>query len=290
MAERPPPGYDKSDKPLPHNFGYRFGMDISDETKNGTIVTYLKTTVDSVDPKTIEVNNRNSSFADDRGPVICYDSIVNQMTIDKTFVLTEHMINTDRLQALVVKTAKLMGCWQDTYTPADELTTTTIAQLTELTSDLTKEDVTPAFSGVDMTSGAGQPLSTVVFPTDAIANWDLTTANVLESVPIDWDTLFNAFQFYTNGGKLKTLLGKIKNKYLWTEARVIKDFEKRLVPKTCRTGQPHMYMGEMIDAPLYNTNNQISGPSTTATAGSHVDCMINVRFNEWNPEFDQSRM
>ncbi len=292
MAERPPPGYDKRDKPLPHDFVYRVPLIASSQFGNKFMATFIRTSTDTGDPKTIEVNPRNTSFAVDKGPCICFDSIVQFMTISTDIILTESFVYTEKLSALAIYHYNIHGSFEDSWTPADEKTTTTIAQLLHITSDTTKEDVVPETAGADLGTFQNHPLSTVTMA-EAFGDYDLGTNLIPENTTDDQasiDELRDALQYYTNGGKLKTLMGKINRTILTNNRLSTHTFEKRFTPRSARFGNPHTFFGRQYIVPPFNDVDNIFPVDATLSGASVCGVNIRVRYNEWNPDFDQARM
>jgi len=274
--ERPPRGYDRDDFSLPHRFIYGFGLDFSNVSKAGTTLTYLRTSKDSVNPETIEVNTKNANFAVDGGPVICYDSIVNQIMIKKQFIFTKHAHVTDQIPRIVVKTMKIIGAHEDSWTPADELTGDDIGTLLKLTDDATKEDVTPTFNGTDLGNASNHPLSTVTMP-EAFGDYNLTTDSKLEGINHNVDNIFKAEHYYTNGGKLKSLHRSLQSYHMSQNKRYHTIYEKRFVPRRVRRGIESLYFGELIHMPYMDSLESAHDTAHNATAGNHIfDCFSNI--------------
>ena len=247
VNERVPRGYNRRDKPLPHEMHYRFQLDLATAAKRATMLTMMRTTKGSNDPATIEVNPRNSNFAVDAGSVICYDSIVQKLTMSLDFTLSEHAIDTDGIKALGLYYFTIAGAWEDSWTPADEgVTTNTIADLLEITSEATtNDDVTPTFNGNDLSATSTHPLSTVTM-SEAFGDLNLSGANNIEGITFDQDQIYDAKQYYTNGGKLNTLMGHI-HKVVLTENRPHKHVMiSKFVPRKVRYGNPHLYFGTCL--------------------------------------------
>ncbi len=287
--ERPPRGYDRDDFSLPHRFLYTFGLDFGDQTKNSTMLTYLRTSKDAVNPETIEVHPKNTNFAVDGGPVVCYDSIVNQIMINKKFVFTKHAHVTDQIPKIPVQTMKIIGSREDSWTPADELTTNDVATILLLTDDVTKEDVTPTFSGVDLGNAGNQPLSTVTMP-EVFGDYNLTTNAVLESVAFDVNQVFRAEHYYTNGGKVKSLHRPVKSFTLSQNKRYHNEYEKRFVPQRVRRAVESLIFSEVVHVAIDADGRSAHDVAHVATAGNHVWCFTEVQFNEWNKKFEQARV
>ncbi len=287
--ENPPRGYDSRDFPLPHRFIYDYMLELGVATKNSTMQTYMRTTKKSADPATIPVNPRNSAYAIETGPTICFDSIVAKMTISKLFTLTE-LAKTDNIGAVKFHTMKIMGAWEDDYTAIDEDTSETIQTILELTMDATNEDVTPKYATNLIGTTANHPVSNLVDADEAFGDWNLDTNLVMEGVAFNADTMFNALRFFTNGGKLKTLMGKYKTHILSQNRLFSNVFENKFVPKKVQFGVPAMYFGELVHIPLSTEPDQVVPTSQGLTGGGYLSCKTIVSFNEWNKEFDQRRM
>lgn len=291
MAERPPPGYEQRDKPLPHDFYYKFGLSANAIVSDNTMCTLLRTSTDAVSPSTIEVHTRNAAFAKDAGPLICADSIVQMMSVSMSISASYGAVVTDKLQAWKNYWYMLNSSWEDSWTPADELTTTTTAQLLRVISDTTLEDVRPNYTGTDLLQESGVPLSTVT-DAEAFGEYGLTTDAKQESVTAainHLSTIFDAKQYYTNGSKLNSLMGHIDQTTLSTHKLHYSRSITKFTPKNVRFGNPHMYCGLFCQTPYTLDEAQIIGESTATTAIPHSDWFIRVRFNEWNRDFNQSR-
>ena len=150
MPERPPPGYPGQDRPLPHSFSYQFALHCNDEAANKFQATFLRTSSIEVAPDTIEVNPKHANFGEDTGPLILSGSRVQFITISVMMKLTEAAVNTDKINALNVYSWNIHGAFANTWTPADDNTTTTIAQLLHVTSTAAQEDVVPEVTGVNI--------------------------------------------------------------------------------------------------------------------------------------------
>lgn len=284
--ERPPRGYDRHDFPLPHYFTYEFGLDSTTETKNATIATYLRTSKISVDPTTIEVNPRHTDFAVDTGPLICEESIVDRITIKKSVAMSAAFIA--QVPAVTTRELMIKGCFEDTWSPTDEKTTTSIEDIVEVTNESTTNmDVTPKFSGTDLFSEENQPLSTIT-GAESVAHYNLTTDAKLESVAWNAKTYFDAKRYYTNGAKLNTVAPNLITNVLNAKRKnYMTSLQTKFVPPQCRFGRRDLFLGSLFDVPLFSDPDQVINSFVAAVTEAHVIYEIIVMFNEWNPAFDQ---
>ncbi len=291
MAERPPPGYRRNDKPLPHEFEYIIGLNFLTAGRNATTCTYLRDKNDAtIAADDIEVNPKNTNFAVDAGPLIVSDSMVQFMSIKTDYILgkTGLLTDKDKSAGYLIRMFKIFGCWADSWTPKDQTSGDTIATLLKVTSDTGKEDVTPTFNGTDLATVSAQPLSTVT-SVETSGQYNLTTNANLEGVDLDFDKLFQAKRYYTNAGKLNTLMGNVSTIVINHNKTHIRTFEKRRVPRACNGGRPHMFFGEHINLPIYTDIDSLSDGLFTVLDATHVTIHKKIFFNEWNRDFNQQQ-
>ncbi len=291
MAERPPFGYNKRDKPLPHKFGYKFTLNLLTDTVRSTVATYMRTSKATNDPSTIEVNPRNSAFAVDTGALICEDSIVQKMSIVKNYFMTENARETENFTAIKFFNSMIMGVFEDSWTPKDEKTSLEVEDVLELTRDATNMDVTPKYNGTNLTGLASTqlvPLSTVT-KTEVFGDVNLTVDAMMEGVDFDLDTYFNK-RFFTNGGKISAASPRMNNTILReSNGGVFTSSETKFLPKRMRFGRRDLFMGELFHLPKHLDFAQVIDHSQVPANAGTVGFKIIVSFNEWNTEFDQKR-
>lgn len=267
-------------------------MDLASATKESSTFTFIKTSKASADPTTIEVNPRNTNFAVDAGAVICYDSMVAKMTQVTRIMMDNHALQNDQTPAISVYKIPYILAWEDNYTPADEgVTTLTIAQILNLTTDATNEDVTPTFNGVNLPVSNNHPLSTVVDADETFAEWNLSVDATMEGIA--WsdniNDLYEALQHYTNAGKLKGAIGNIK-KYTVTRNRpYVIEVSTKFVPRKVSFGIPYLFYGEAWIMPAAGSVNQLNDTGDVTT-GTHLRITKVIKYAEWNPDFNQRRM
>ncbi len=287
MPEQPPRGYDKQDKPLPHEFFYEFNLDAT--AQDNTMVTFLRTTKNSVDPKTIEVNKRNAAFAVDEGPVICFDSMVQKLSFVYMISLPKFVLETDKLSAVQFNNFPISGVWEDNWTPADDLTNNKISDIVRVISDPTNEDVTPFYNGTKLNGAIAVPLSNITAP-EAFGDYNLTTNANQEGVSLSTiQVIYDRMLHFTNAGKLKTVIGNIKNTMLTRQKPAFQFTKSVFVRPNLRHGNPHLFLGEAWKVNPSSSRNQFFSSAEVST-GQHLRVSIQVRFNEWNKMFNQSRM
>lgn len=297
--EKPPPGYRKMDRPLPHNFRHSFMLDALTANKASTYINLMKSTLDSVAPSTIEVHPQNSGFAVETGCVCCLDSKVQRMMHRMDFTVTKHFLGNfvagggnsagDYLNAIKINYMPVAFAFEDSMTVADTDSGQTIADILELTVEgTTNEDVTPTYANLKLAGGIAIPLSTVTTPNaEVFGDWNLDTDTTNENIVFDKEQFYDALQFFTNGKILSAVTGKMRTILLTKNNTHKTVFWNRTIPSNIRRINPFLYFGVLIHVEKDGDQTFLS---TEATAGNHVLVRTQTRYNEWNTEFNQSRM
>ncbi len=288
MAERPPRGYDRDDMPLPHTFAYKNELNCNLVTKNSTMESYIRCTRSAITPEAIEVNPKNAAFAKETGAAVAAGSQVEKMSVFTTLSLTEAAIDTDGIKALRVYYQNIHGAFPETWDAKDRITTTTIAQILEVTADDTDDDVTPTFVS-DLTTEQDHPFSTVHF-NEAFGDLNLNVDAKMEALVFDMDEYWDAIRFFGNGGKLKSITGPIRSVTLTRNRPTVRIFGSKFVPKNVQFGNQQTYFGRRYTCPVKTDPHQILSDAHATTNVGHVLINTIVRYNEWNKSFDQTRI
>ncbi len=289
MAERPPKGYNRRDKPLPHLFEYNVGLRINSSGLQSFISSYIRTHKDTNDPTTIEVNSRNANFLVDTGSLICEDSIVQKMHIVKTYTMGLLMLDTDKIRHVKVFHSMYGGVFSDSWSPEDEKTSLAVEDILELTDDeATNMDVTPKFAGANFVSYTNHPVSNVT-KTEVFGDLNLSVNLVPEGVAFDLDTYFNSKRFYTNGGKVQAASPFIGATTLTHQKPFYTTSYTKFIKQHLRFGRRDLYIGELHHLPQYDASAQITDPFDAPSASSQVTMKVICSYNEWNEDFNQKK-
>ncbi len=286
---RPPRGYDSSDKPLHHQFTYETGLTTHGTVNNRIIATLLRTSKISVDPSTIEVHRKNTSFAVDGGPLVCYDSIIPEIEIVKSYMMDYGAIQTSKLPALKLHLLKIFGHHKDSWDAIDPLSSSTPQTILEVTKDDTNEDVIPTFNGNDLPDAGNQPLSTVT-GAEVFGDYGLTTDAKLEGVSAILSGLDDAIKYKVIANKLKSMTRHLRGPTLHPSKPLWTSYEKRFTPPQVQFADEDLFYAEMVELTGKSKEGSPLNPNISTTDISHVYVKYHVSFNEWNKDFDQRRM
>ncbi len=282
-----PRGYFRADFGLRHHFVYNHTFDVVTETKNDTILTLVRTSDDVDNPSTTKVNpNANNYDEVDAGPLIHHNSIVDKLSIHTIYTLTELCTETDKIHALMIHEAMIMGCFSDDWDPLDDKTNLEVEDIVRVTFDTTNRDVTPKFSAVNLVNGV-QPVSDVT-QAEGFAAYNLSVDTLIEAVNFDPDVYFDSKRQYTNGGAVNKVMPRLNSVFLNSKQ---KSFQKtggtKFLPERCRYGRRGLFVGMLQHLPIYSNERQVCDSFTAPTAGAHINAKTIVDYYEYNPLFDQ---
>ncbi len=286
--ENPPPGYKRRDYPLPHEFNYYAGFGL-EKANQATYFPLMYTSNDAIAPDTIEVNPKHQNFGVETGCLVNHDSQVQFIDVRIDFQLSKLAFATDQLQGVRIKYMGVFGSFGENWTSSDDTGSETALTILELVKDDTDEAIRPLWTNVDMALEEDIPFTTVNDLAEAFGDWGLTADGKLESVAFDEQTYFDAMHYYTNKEKLRTLTSGLRSVFL-SKLRTSHSIRlPRRVPRHAQYGNPYMFYGLLVNLePSSNLHTQLpTGADTTDI--NHINVKASVRYNEWNPDFEQSR-
>lgn len=289
MAKKfPPKGYFAEEYPLPHNFTVASGLFMENEAKNSTIIPILRASEACLTPESIVVNPRNSAFAEDTGATIHMGSIVPRISFKLMARMTKTAIETDGVRSMIFSWFPIYISFLDTLEAEDDKTAVQIEDILELQHDTGNKDTYPLYSGTDVgLVGHTVPMSTIADADEAFGDWGLTTNTIIESVAFDESLMFDALQYYTNKGMLQTTIGKRTVVHL-TRDRAYRYFSNNFTYPKVKRGNKYTFCGIMIHVPQADSVDQLPTAGELTGGAQHLDIRCRVRYDEWNPNFDQT--
>lgn len=193
--------------------------------------------------------------------------------------LTKGAIETDKVKTLRFAFMEMYGAFED-FDAKDELTTNTIGDLLELTSESTDRQTYPIYDGTDLTAkyGTSQTLGT-----DSMG---LTTDTKLENVAFNVENYYDALNYYTTSDKLKRQQSGLR----WIT--LTENNPQRLIRFTMKSSvkaiNPYAFLGHMIHVPKVGTKYQ-THQAGDLSAIDHLIVDYRCRYLEWNDNFQHQR-
>ncbi len=284
MAERIPKKMMSQWYPQPHSLAGSFSFEVDDGTLDSTILPIAFYDEGLGTPSALETHPENSAFAIVADRANCFvDSRINLITAELRFSLTSKF-NDDNLNAIRFATMPIFMAFIDDYTTIDELSSIEIQDVLEMQTESTDRQGGPLFvAAKDMaekfTNSANIGADQAFLDTDAS----------LEAVAFSPSTYYNALQFLTIKEKLKKVQGGLKWETLTNNRPFIK--KKYFIrPKTKRMN-PFTFFGILVHVPVQGNETQLHVITRDLTAATqYVDVDFNIRYNEWNENFNHKKV
>ncbi len=284
MAERVPILMKKKWFPQPHFISGSFSFEFDDATLDSTILPVAFYDEGLGAPSSIETHPENAAFAIVNDQANCFvDSSINIINAEVRFSLNSNFMD-DNLVVLRFATMPIHMAFINDYTAIDELSSIEVQDVLEMQTESTDRQGGPLFvAAKDLpekvtnlaNQGANQPF--------------LDTDIGLEAVAFSPSTYYNGLQFLTIKEKLK----KVSSGLQWHELTRNKPFLKyrlRIRPNVKRMN-PFTFFGLLIHAESSGGSNQphvITRDFVAAT--QYMDVDYDIRYNEWNQEFNMSKV
>ncbi len=276
-----PKGYSQTEFPLPHNFKYQTEFSIDATGQEGTYLPIILNDEALVNADTVNVNPEHGSFAESNNAYCHKNSIIPRININLRAKLTKLAIETDKVQTIMFNWMPVYTAFESRLNAADSKTAVDVESILELQHESVGKSVYPIWSGTDLVSGTVGIHST---PTTALMG--LTTDTKLESVLFDKELFFDALQYYTNSAMLKKVIGKM-HRVLLNRTSVYKYSSNNFTMPMVKRVNEYTFCGILVWCPLITDFEQMGSAGNT-TAISHIFLSMQVRYDEWNSQFDQT--
>lgn len=249
----------------------------STTVKNSTAIHAVMQDEGLGDPNAVYTNPESASFVAYQGPNCFPDSRVNSARINLEIGVAKQLYVTDNQETLKIAVIPYYTAFLENLTATNEVTAEEVEDILELQHETTDRQCYPLWNGTKLggdilETGAGMP--------------GLTTNTNIEGIDLDISKLYDGLQFYQNGGKLRSTIGKIR--WLYVSRNRMLRMQIRLKSKT-KAMNPYTSFGCLIHLPKENEygQNTLNGDLTGGI--SHVLVKANYRYNEWNENFNFMR-
>ncbi len=265
--------------PQPHLIIGGASFECDDETLNSTIVPFAFYDEGKGDPTAQETNPRNAAFAVIADEANCFvDSSINNIFAEFRFSLTTFAMD-DNIPALRFATMPIYMAFLENYTAVDELSSATIEDILELQTESTDRQGGPLYVAakdmLEKTANIGNlGVNTPFLDTDV----------GIEAVAFVPGSYYNMLQFRTNGALLRASTGGLQWHVIGTQRPFIRT-RYNIRPKVKRMNE-FTYCGLLIHFPIGGDGDQTVSAAEITAAKAMVHCDWNIRYNEWNENFN----
>ncbi len=294
---RVPAGLKAMENPLKHKFRYSFGLNASIANANSAFIPLIKNTKNLATgvPGTVMVNPHNTNVDLETGAVCAPMSIIQNLTLSMSVTALSQQ-PTDDLKGVKYWWMPIFGSFLEKWDADDDAGGGKVAAMLQLTVDATNQDCTPITTNklkVLGTSDTLHPVSSVNLAEVYNTHLNMTTDLAMEDCPFDATAFFNLMQYGTNKGALKACIGRIRHgmvNYSGGKRDTHQSFFiKKFVPRPVRRIVPYSFFGILIHLPLITEHGQSYTEETSlGTTLNHIGFKINVNYDEWNEEHDNT--
>lgn len=268
----------KREYPLPHNMFSGFATNL--ETANPNFSNWPIIIQDEArTPGSYFTNPEHASFVEYSSPNCSPDSEIMSIFTEIRFTMTKKALQTDGLGAVRVCFLPIASSFED-LKAIDELTSVEVQDVLEMTSETTDRQAYALWSGVD---AAEKYTNSTLLGADVPG---LTATQKQEGVVFDIDLWYDAINYYTIAGKLRSVTRGLR----WITLTKTNPTRRVLLRQTSKTKRmnPYTQMSVIIGVPYAGTKYQIPMLVETATA-DHIVVEQNTRYLEWNDMFHAER-
>ncbi len=266
--------------PQPHRIRGSFSFEFDDATLDSTIVTIANYDEGLGTPSARETHPENAAFVVTDDDCSCFvNSTINVVNAEFRFGLTSAFLDHN-LTALRFATMPIHMAFLDDYTAIDELTSLETQDILHMQTESTDRQGGPLYvatkdlpskvAGLEL-QGGNQAF--------------LDTDQGIEAVAFNHIVYYNGLQFLTIKNKLKSIQGGLQWHTL-TKNRPFLTYKLRIRPNVKRMN-PFTYFGLMIHAIAATGSDQPNTLTRDLTAATvYMDCDYDIRYNEWNQDFN----
>ncbi len=200
-------------------------------------------------------------------------------------MLSKSAFATDGLRELKFNWMPIYTAFVDSLDAEDARTGVSVEDILELQHDVTNKDTYPLYANVKLDNGIAVPLSTKPVA-EAFADLGLTTTAVIESTAWDKELFYDALSYYSNKGMLSKVVGPMHTHVVGLDKPYLYHSNNFTNPSVKR-GNPYTFCGILFNLPQAQDGDQLHFTGET-TPIAHLNISGRVRFDEWNPNFDQN--
>jgi len=267
--------------PRSHDSRLSFYLDAESVTQNSTIIPIMHHDEGLGAPSAFSANPENASFGTSSSSNCFVESRVDNIFCEISLSLTKGAIETDKIHSLRIAFMPMALAFSEVYDVTDEVSTADIKTTLELTKESTNREAYPLYSDVKLIekfSGSG---------TFAAEQPGLTASQVIESVAFDHDIFYDALKYLKISEKMRTVIGGLR----WITLTKTRPFARIRIRQrsAAKRMNPYTFMGVLIHLPVGDTHYQDFSAADT-TDINHVLVSSNIRYFEWNQEFDFGRV
>jgi len=270
--------------PQPHDIRGGVTFELDNGVIDSTIIPFAFYDEGLGAPSAVETHPENAAFAVVDKQANCFvNSRINMIHAELRFSLTSKFFD-DNLSGIRFATMPIFMAFINDYTAIDELSALEIQDVLEMQTETTTNQGGPLY-----VAGTDLPEKVASLGNLGAATPFLDTDVGIEGVAFVEQNYYDMLAHSTNAEKLKSVQGGLK----WEVINANRPFIKKtffIRPKVKRMNK-FTYFGVMVHVPEQGDTQQIGVITRDITAATqYLDVDWDVRYNEWNNEFNSSKI
>ncbi len=268
--------------PQPHRIDGGCAFEFDDGTLDSTIIPFCFYDEGLGAPTSKETNPRNAAFAIISQEANCFvGSRINNIIAQFRFSLSSFALDQN-IPSIRFATMPVYFAFQEDYTAIDELTGLEVQDVLHMQTESTDRQGGPLYVATTDLPEKSAGNSTLGVNTPF-----LDTDVGLEGIAFNTATYYNSLHFLTIGPKMATVTGGLRWHTLSANRpHIIQRYN--LAPKIKRMNE-FTYGGLLVHMPIRGFLDQNFAAGEIAGSQNLVYMDWNIRYNEWNEDFN-SRM
>ncbi len=265
----------------PHNFRNSFSIPVESAAARAHTIYPVITQDEGLGAMSAyESNPANASFVESASAHNFPTSRINNIFCKMEASMSKIMLETDKVPVIKFHTAIIHTAFMDGELALDEVSTLDLNEILNLTNEQTDRQTFPLYNNVslhDYKANSKLDLSP--------EQQGLTTLEI-EGVAFDANKYYNCLHYFTNGNKLRTICTPLKTHYL-TKQNPSKTI---FFPQQSNTKymNPYAFLGILISVPDMTAQTQFGEVGDTTVETSVIHFGMEVRYTEFNHEFNHS--
>ncbi len=277
-----PKGYFQTEFPLPHNLNYIFDFGIETTASNATYIPIILNDEALVNADAVNVNPEHGSFAEADHAYCHKNSIIPRINFTLRAAMTFGAIETDGMRSMPFSWMPVYTSFLNRLEAEDSKTAVQVEDILELEHETVGKSCYPLWATTNLLNGGLVELHAT--PTTPLMG--LTTDAVHENIVFDKELFFDSLQYYTNAPMLKKVTGSMKTVTITRDRPYIYHSYNFTNPMVKRIN-PYTFCGVLCYTPLASNVESLVKASETTNI-SHLRVSAHIRYDEWNPHFDQT--
>ncbi len=269
--------------PQPHDISGTCSFEFDNGALDTTIVPIAFYDEGLGAPGALETHPENAAFAVIADQANCFvNSRINSIFAEFQFSISKDFIE-DNIAAVRMAVMPIHCAFLEDYTAADELSSATVSSVLELQTESSDRQGGPLYvAATDLpekvSGGANLGVNTPFLDTDV----------GLEAVAFNSNSYYDAIHFLTIANKVRACSGGLR----WFTLSQQKPYFRmrfNIVPKVKRMN-PFTYYGLLVHGPVAGDVAQLPALTELTVDTDYVHCDWQIRYNEWNSDFNFAKI